>query len=172
MHPENGNGAGPEEPVSADETESAGLRPVAPAEADDGSEISDTDIVFDCPYCGHNLVIDYRGAGLQIQCAQCGQAVSVPIPEDMQIDDVNVEPGEVVKQLFKTRRLLRDAENKIVRLEDELEAAAQREADLTLAANSVAPVRLELTELARSMASAAARMAELLSPDGGARQEA
>ena len=49
MHPENGNGAGPEEPVSADETESAGLRPVAPAEADDGSEISDTDIVFDCP---------------------------------------------------------------------------------------------------------------------------
>ena len=171
MNEENENAPGQEEPQFAEEIETPGVRPSEPVEADDGSEISDTDIVFDCPYCGHNLVIDYRGAGLQIQCARCGQAVSVPIPEDMHIDDVNVEPGEVVKQLFKTRRLLRDAENRIVELEAELEASVQREAELTQAANSVAPVRLELTELSRSMAAAAARMAELLSSDGG-RQDA
>ena len=37
-------------------------------DADDSSDaqINDTDIVFDCPHCGHNLCIDYRGAGLQI----------------------------------------------------------------------------------------------------------
>ena len=28
----------------------------------DEAEIRDTDIVFDCPHCGKNLVIDYRGA--------------------------------------------------------------------------------------------------------------
>ena len=24
------------------------------------AQINDTDIVFDCPHCGHNLCIDYR----------------------------------------------------------------------------------------------------------------
>lgn len=38
----------------------------AAEEADGATEIRDTDIVFDCPHCGHNLAIDYRGAGLQI----------------------------------------------------------------------------------------------------------
>ena len=38
----------------------------------DDAEIRDTDIVFDCPHCGKNLVIDYRGAGLQINCSECG----------------------------------------------------------------------------------------------------
>ena len=49
---------------------------------DDGADaqINDTDIVFDCPHCGHNLCIDYRGAGLQITCSECGEAVLVPIP--------------------------------------------------------------------------------------------
>ena len=48
--------------------------------ASEGAEIRDTDIVFDCPICGKNLVIDYRGAGLQINCSQCGESVLVPIP--------------------------------------------------------------------------------------------
>ena len=43
------------------------------------AEIRDTDIVFDCPHCGKNLVIDYRGAGLQINCSDCGEQVLVPI---------------------------------------------------------------------------------------------
>jgi len=134
-------------------------------ETEGEEDIGDTDIVFDCPHCGHNLVIDYRGAGLQINCAKCGQAVSVPIPEDMSIDDLDVEPGEILKQLFKTRRMLRDAEGRIVELEAELEAAGRREMALGQTANSVAQVRLELGELARSMASSAARMAELISQD-------
>ena len=47
----------------------------------DDAEIRDTDIVFDCPHCGKNLVIDYRGAGLQINCSECGEPVLVPIPD-------------------------------------------------------------------------------------------
>ena len=49
----------------------------------DGADIRDTDIVFDCPHCGKNLVIDYRGAGLQINCSECGESVLVPIPDGM-----------------------------------------------------------------------------------------
>lgn len=74
------------------------------AAEDNGVVISDTDIVFDCPHCGHNLVIDYRGAGLQINCVECGEPVLVPIPSGMNIDDLDLEPGEILKQLFATRR--------------------------------------------------------------------
>ena len=84
------------------------------------TEIRDTDIVFDCPHCGHNLAIDYRGAGLQINCVNCGQNVLVPIPDGMKIDDLDIEPGEILKQLFAARRNLQKAEFRITELEQEL----------------------------------------------------
>ncbi len=53
------------------------------------ADIRDTDIVFDCPHCGCNLAIDYRGAGLQINCSQCNKSVLVPIPDGMQLTDLS-----------------------------------------------------------------------------------
>ena len=76
----------------------------------DETEIRDTDIVFDCPHCGHNYAVDYRAAGLQISCANCGESVLVPIPDGMKIDDLDIEPGEILKQLFATRRNYQKAE--------------------------------------------------------------
>ena len=80
---------------------------------DEEAEIRDTDIVFDCPHCGKNLVIDYRGAGLQINCSQCGEAVLVPIPDGMELNDLDLDPGEILKQLFATRRNYQKAELRI-----------------------------------------------------------
>ena len=85
-----------------------------------GTEIRDTDIVFDCPHCGHNLAIDYRGAGLQIECVNCGESVLVPIPDGMKIDDLDIEPGEILKQLFATRRNFQKAELQIQALKARL----------------------------------------------------
>ncbi|MGN0855359.1 MAG: hypothetical protein ACI4R9_07560 [Kiritimatiellia bacterium] len=92
------------------------------AEAQDAeaSEIRDTDIVFDCPHCGKNLVIDYRGAGLQINCSGCGESVLVPIPEGMQLTDLDLDVGEVLKQLFATRRNYQKAELEIQALKTRL----------------------------------------------------
>ena len=59
----------------------------------DEADIRDTDIVFDCPHCGKNLVIDYRGAGLQINCSECGETVLVPIPDGMERRDLDLDPG-------------------------------------------------------------------------------
>ena len=78
----------------------------------DDAEIRDTDIVFDCPHCGKNLVIDYRGAGLQINCSECGEPVLVPIPDGMLLGDLDLDPGEILKQLFATRRNYQKAEAK------------------------------------------------------------
>ena len=90
-----------------------------PGSADD-AEIRDTDIVFDCPHCGKNLVIDYRGAGLQINCSECGETVLVPIPDGMEINDLDLDPGEILKQLFATRRNYQKAELRIQALKHRL----------------------------------------------------
>jgi len=84
------------------------------------AEIRDTDIVFDCPHCGKNLVIDYRGAGLQINCSDCGESVLVPIPEGMELNDLDLDAGEVLKQLFATRKNFQKAELEIQALKSRL----------------------------------------------------
>jgi len=84
------------------------------------AEIRDTDIVFDCPQCGKSLVIDYRGAGLQINCSECGEPVLVPIPDGMQLADLDLDPGEILKQLFATRRNYQKAEIEIQSLKNRL----------------------------------------------------
>ena len=93
---------------------------------ENGTIIRDTDIVFDCPHCGHNLAIDYRGAGLQINCVQCGESVLVPIPDGMKIDDLDIEPGEILKQLFKTRRDLQKQELRAEGLEEQVRDLVER----------------------------------------------
>ena len=86
----------------------------------DEADIRDTDIVFDCPHCGKNLVIDYRGAGLQISCSECGESVLVPIPDGMELRDLDLDPGEILKQLFATRRNYQKTELKIQALKARL----------------------------------------------------
>ena len=86
----------------------------------DDAEIRDTDIVFDCPHCGKNLVIDYRGAGLQINCSECGESVLVPIPDGMELNDLDLDPGEILKQLFARRRNYLKAELKVQELKSRL----------------------------------------------------
>ena len=84
------------------------------------AEIRDTDIVFDCPHCGKSLVIDYRGAGLQINCSECGESVLVPIPDGMELNDLDLDSGEILKQLFATRRNYQKAELKVQELKARL----------------------------------------------------
>ena len=84
------------------------------------AEVRDTDIVFDCPSCGENLVIDYRGAGLTITCSKCGSEVLVPIPDGMRLDDLDLDPGEILKQLFATRRNYQKAQLQIKALKQRL----------------------------------------------------
>ena len=38
------------------------------------------DIRFTCPACEHHMVIDEAGAGLVVQCTECGKDVRVPNP--------------------------------------------------------------------------------------------
>ena len=42
------------------------------------NEIRPGDIVFDCPYCGHNHAISPKGAGITVNCMKCGKSITVP----------------------------------------------------------------------------------------------
>jgi hypothetical protein len=44
----------------------------------EGLEITERDIVFECPHCKGELVVDLDGAGLTLACVHCGQSVTVP----------------------------------------------------------------------------------------------
>jgi len=45
-------------------------------------DITESDIVFDCPSCSKSLAMDRRGAGLTIDCPGCSEPVRVPTPPD------------------------------------------------------------------------------------------
>ena len=124
--------------------------------------IRDTDLVFDCPHCGHNLAIDYRGAGLQINCVQCGESVLVPIPDGMKIDDLDIEPGEILKQLFKTRRDLQKQELRAEGLEEQVRGLVERNSMLYAQCEALAMQVAELRNFCQQHASVGEKMVALL----------
>ncbi len=127
---------------------------------DEGTEIRDTDIVFDCPHCGHNLAIDYRGAGLQINCVNCGETVLVPIPSGMKIDDLDIEPGEILKQLFATRRNLQKAELRADELDEKVQGLIESRDNLMAKLQVLAVQFAELRSLCSQQAAMQAKVSD------------
>lgn len=103
---------------------------------DRDGDIRDTDIVFDCPHCGHGLVIDYRGAGLITNCTECGKPVQVPIPDGMEIGDLDQEPHELQAQIVNLRRALFKAEQHVAELEEVVNSLKDRRTALERARTS------------------------------------
>ena len=96
----------------------------------DTAEIRETDIVFDCPHCGHGLVIDYRGAGLIVTCTNCHKPVQVPIPAGMEISDLDQEPENLQKRITTLRAALEKAETHEQELEEQVEKLSAEKSDL------------------------------------------
>ncbi len=88
--------------------------------------IKETDIVFDCPHCDKSLAIDYRGAGLTIQCSDCDKDVQVPIPDGMELADIDSSDEEQEVRILNLRKTLTMAEHKINHLESEVEELGER----------------------------------------------
>jgi uncharacterized Zn finger protein (UPF0148 family) len=107
------------------------LQPVNPGErkeakAESGDEVRSSDVVFDCPHCGHNLCVDFHGAGLILNCTECSKEVQVPIPEGMNVDDLDLTPEQTLSQLFQTRRALTRADKRIAELEEIVASLKER----------------------------------------------
>ena len=88
----------------------------------DTDQLPPTDIVFECPHCAKSLSIDQRGAGLVIACTACHQLVTVPIPDGMEISDIDIPPEEKDAQVVNLRRALAKAEAQIAELDAQVAA--------------------------------------------------
>ena len=43
-----------------------------------GVQVTERDIVFECPHCRGELAVDMDGAGMEVNCAHCGTKLVVP----------------------------------------------------------------------------------------------
>ena len=143
-----------------------------PTQDSDGGEIRDTDIVFDCPHCGHGLVIDYRGAGLITNCTECGKPVQVPIPDGMVLTDLDQPPEEIEAQVVNMRRALFKAEQRVHELESMVTSLKERRTALekTRAAelHRLAEIRSVCEHMQRmhaDMAASVTRMLDLIASE-------
>jgi chaperonin cofactor prefoldin len=93
---------------------------------DSDIDIKETDIIFDCPHCAKSLAIDYRGAGLTIKCSDCGGDVQVPIPDGMELDDLDRPLEDQELQIIQLRRSLQKAQDRIAELESSIEDLMER----------------------------------------------
>lgn len=89
-------------------------------------DIKDTDIIFECPLCGKSLAIDYRAAGLSIPCTGCDKLVVVPIPEGMEISDLDTSTDDQGAKVMHLRELLLDCQARSRLLEAMVEESKER----------------------------------------------
>jgi hypothetical protein len=66
-----------ESPITLVPPEPAYVPPTLP-QLQPENEIRPGDIVFDCPFCGHNHAISPKGAGITVECMKCGKSITVP----------------------------------------------------------------------------------------------
>lgn len=59
------------------------------------ARLINNDIIFECEHCDKSLAIDYHGAGLTIQCPDCGKDIQVPIPDGMELSDIDHDIDEL-----------------------------------------------------------------------------
>ena len=112
----------------------------------ESEEIQETDIVFDCPHCGKSLCIDYRGAGLNITCTDCGNETAVPIPDGMELDDLDSTPQDQEVRINKLRNSLAQTEARARSLAEEVADLKERCTELKAARDAVMQNAAEVRE--------------------------
>lgn len=99
----------------------------------DGSgsqEIKDTDIIFECPHCEKSLAIDYHAAGLSIPCTDCGKFVVVPIPDGMEVSDLDKSVEDQGALIIHLREAVANFQARTSQLEAMVEdCTKQRQSD-------------------------------------------
>lgn len=92
----------------------------------DPNEIRDSDIVFNCPFCEKSLAIDCRGAGLTIGCPDCGNKIAVPVPDNMEVSDIDSSDEDKAVRIIHMREVISSSQNRIMELESELKDMTSR----------------------------------------------
>jgi predicted RNA-binding Zn-ribbon protein involved in translation (DUF1610 family) len=68
-----------------------------------GIQVSERDVVFECPHCGGELVVDRDGSGLDVPCALCRKIVTVPAYQGPSLQFLQTATARLVDALQQTR---------------------------------------------------------------------
>src|SRR6266513_2686444 len=68
-----------------------------------GVQITERDIIFECPHCGGELIVDMDGAGMQLFCALCHGAVVVPEYHGPSLQFLQVATAKLTKAIQSAR---------------------------------------------------------------------
>ena len=66
-------------------------------------QVSERDVVFECPHCGGELVVDRDGSGLEVPCALCGKIVTVPAYQGPSLQFLQTATAKLADALQQTR---------------------------------------------------------------------
>lgn len=114
-------------------------------DASDPNDIRDSDIVFDCPFCNKSLAIDCRGAGLTIACPDCSNKIEIPIPDGMDVSDIDSSDADKAVRLIHMREVISGSQQRIMELEEEVKAVTMRR-DTLEAGRTENALRFEVIE--------------------------
>lgn len=132
----------------------------------DPNDIRDSDIVFNCPFCEKSLAIDCRGAGLTIVCPDCSNKIAVPIPENMEVSDIDSSDEDKAVRIIHMREVISSSQSKIMELESDVkEITLRRDAlESTRTENSIRfeVIQREVESIQRSLL----RIQEVLASTG------
>ena len=70
-------------------------------------DITDNDIIFECPICTKSLAIDKRGAGYTIVCPDCSHTVQVPVPDHMSNNFEKSTPQDMARALAESNERIK-----------------------------------------------------------------
>jgi hypothetical protein len=68
-----------------------------------GVNVTERDIVFDCPNCKGELIIDMEGAGMDVKCALCGAPVKVPDYHGASLQFLQAATAKLAKAVHAAR---------------------------------------------------------------------
>lgn len=129
---------------------------------DNKTEILPTDIVFNCTNCDHELVIDFRGAGLTVNCTECNQPMEVPIPEGMLVSDLDKSSEQLFAMLLHARRTISNNEQRIAELEGMVEGLSEKRSSMEKSRIASLHRSAELTALCQNLQRHQTDMAAIL----------
>ncbi len=86
-------------------------------DAGNSYEITDHDLMFDCPHCGWNFVIDQQAAGRAFPCPKCEQEIEIP-----PLDVLEKEAAEATTN-DQEEPAINGADGRVLQLQHELDRA-------------------------------------------------
>jgi hypothetical protein len=95
-----------------------------------GVQVTERDIVFECPDCGGELAVDMDGAGMEANCAHCSSALVVPEYHGPSLQFLQAATSKLAKAIQAARNASPKNFHFEGRLPDDLK---QRQSELQLA---------------------------------------